>query len=77
MARFSKITRKLLNETVSHSDLNSALFHFQSTIGIDSGDVAGRVFGTGWDDEWPTAPADRRHEMMKHYIELERFYAQP
>lgn len=77
MARFSKITKALLAEVVAIDDLNDALFRFQTAIGIDDGGVAGVVFSGTWDDEWPTASAERRHEMMAHYIGTERRMAGP
>jgi len=75
MASISDITEDLIKAAVGNDDLNDALFDFQKAIGVDSGDVAARVFACGWDDEWPGATAIRRREMMDHYIELERFYA--
>lgn len=75
MASISDITEKLINTAVATDDLTVALFNFQRAIGVDAGDVAERVFGSGWDDEWPGATAARRREMIDHYIELERFYA--
>lgn len=75
MASISDITEELINTALATDDLTDALFNFQSTIGVDSGDVAARVFGFGWDDEWPGATAARRREMMDHYVELERLDA--
>jgi len=75
MASISDITEDLINTAVGNDDLNEALFDFQKAIGVDSGDVAARVFAFGWDDEWPDATAVRRREMMDHYIELERLHA--
>jgi len=72
MARFSKITKVLLAEVVAIDDLNDALFRFQTAIGIDDGGVASIVFSGGWDDEWPSATAERRQQMMDHYIGAER-----
>jgi hypothetical protein len=72
MARLSRITQKLVRTAVSTDDLTDALFAFQNAVGISAGDVAGRVFAFGWDDEWPAASPERRHEMMEHYIGAER-----
>lgn len=77
MARFSKITKALLAEVVAVDDVNDALFRFQTAIGIDDGGIAGVVFSGGWDDEWSSASAERRHEMMAHYIGTERRMAGP
>jgi len=75
MASVSDITEELINTAVATDDFTDALFDFQKAIGVDAGDVAERVFGFGWGDEWPGATATRRREMMDHYIELERLYA--
>lgn len=75
MASISDITEDLINTAIANDDLDDALFDFQKAIGVDSGDVAARVFACGWDEEWPGATAVRRREMMDHYIELERLYA--
>jgi len=75
MASISDITEELINTAVATDDLTDALFNLQRAIGVDAGDVAARVFGFGWDEEWPGATTDRRREMMDHYIELERLYA--
>lgn len=75
MARFSEITKGLLSEVVAIDDLNDALFLFQTAIGIDDGGVAGVVFSGGWDDEWHSATAARRHEMMAHYVSVEHAMA--
>lgn len=77
MARFSKITKSLLAEVVAMDDLDDALFRFQTAIGIDDGGVAALVFSGSWDDEWPSANAERRHEMLAHYIGTERRMASP
>ena len=75
MAGNRDITEDLINAAVATHDLTDALFNFQSAIGVDAGDVAARLFGAGWDDEWPGATGARRGEMMAQYIELERLYA--
>ena len=72
MARLSRITQKLVKATVATDDLTDALFTFQNAVGISAGDVAGRVFAFGWDEEWPSASPERRREMMRHYIAAER-----
>jgi hypothetical protein len=75
MARISDITEELINAAVANDDLTDALYNFQNAIGIDAGDVAGLVFGFGWDDEWPDATPTRRREMMDRYVDRERQYA--
>lgn len=72
MPRFSRITKKLIATAVSTDDLNNALYDFQCAIGIHDGDVAGVVFAGPREEEWPTATPERRREMMKHYIDVER-----
>ena len=75
MASISDITEELINTAVATDDLTDALFNFQRAIGVDAGDVAARVFGFWWDEEWPGATAARRREMVDYYVELERLYA--
>lgn len=75
MARFSRITKKLIAVAVVCDDLNQGLCDFQNAIGIDSGDVAGVVFTGDWEREWPIASQERRQEMMAHYIHTERCIA--
>lgn len=72
MAHFSRITKKLIRQAVATDDLTDALYAFQSAIGITCGDVAGRVFAFGMDEEWPGASQARRFEMMDIYIAAER-----
>jgi hypothetical protein len=76
MARFSRITKKMITRAVSNNDLNDALFDFQCAIGIDDGGVAGIVFSGGWDVEWSAADHPRRRTMMDHYIKSEKLWAQ-
>ena len=71
----SRITEELIRAAIANDDLNDALFTFQQTIGVDDGGVAAVVFSGGWDDEWPSANAARRLEMMNRYVGLECFYA--
>lgn len=73
---FHRITEELVSNTAATDDLNDALFAFQNHIGINAGDVAGIVFGGGWEEEWPTATLSRRREMMDHYTAIERHYAE-
>lgn len=75
MAAFDQITEQLIEDTIAKDDLNDALFDFQNAIGIDDGGVAGVVFSGSWGDEWPTATPARRREMMAHYIDVERSFA--
>lgn len=75
MADFSKVNDELLATVVATDDLNDALFDFQLTVGINDGGVAALVFSGGWDDEWPSATKERRHQMMQHYIGVERSFA--
>lgn len=72
-----RITDELIASTVATDDLDDALFAFQSHIGIDAGDVASIVFCGEWEEEWPNASHSRRREMLDHYINTERLYAEP
>lgn len=74
MASICDITEDLISKMVATDDLTEALFDFQGAIGVDSGDVAARVFGFGWAEEWPGSTAGRRREMLDRYIEQERHY---
>lgn len=76
MADFSKVNDELLAKVVATDDLNDALFDFQLTVGINDGGVAALVFSGGWDDEWASATSERRHQMMQHYIRVERSFAE-
>ncbi|NTB05953.1 hypothetical protein [Agrobacterium tumefaciens] len=72
MARFSRITKKLISQAVATDDLGDALYSFQNAIGISCGGVADRVFASGMGHEWPGASQARRSEMMDIYIAAER-----